>query len=215
MTADLYVQPEPSPCACQKSARSSSGGIAPCPRRIEIAEAARKVIVEKGLEGLRTRDIAERAGINIATLHYHVPTKEALILAVADSVRAEFIAQDTAHPRDGMTPAQRLRQEIEDFQETLLKRQELLQLMSEFMERARRDPLIREIFGQMHAYWRRSVADILAAGVADGSFRSDIDPELGAAIFTGALISGARQSHRYEKGMTPYLNQLERLFLRP
>ncbi len=39
-------------------------------RRAEIAAAARALIVEKGVEGLRTRDIAERVGINIATLHY-------------------------------------------------------------------------------------------------------------------------------------------------
>jgi AcrR family transcriptional regulator len=38
-------------------------------RRLAIAAAARAIIVEKGLEGLRTRDIAKRVGINIATLH--------------------------------------------------------------------------------------------------------------------------------------------------
>ena len=32
-------------------------------RRIAIAHAARALIIEKGLEGLRTRDIAERVGI--------------------------------------------------------------------------------------------------------------------------------------------------------
>ena len=48
-------------------------------RRIAIARAARALIIGKGLEGLRTRDIAERVGINIATLHYHVPSKEALV----------------------------------------------------------------------------------------------------------------------------------------
>ena len=62
-------------------------------RRRAIAAAARELIVEKGFEGLRTRDIADRVGINIATLHYHVPTKEALIGLVAQSMRDEFIAQ--------------------------------------------------------------------------------------------------------------------------
>ncbi|MBI4046729.1 MAG: TetR family transcriptional regulator, partial [Devosia nanyangense] len=39
-------------------------------RRRAIAMAARQLIIEKGFEGLRTRDIADRVGINIATLHY-------------------------------------------------------------------------------------------------------------------------------------------------
>ncbi len=53
-------------------------------RRAAIAIAARALIVEKGVEGLRTRDIAQRVGINVATLHYHVPSKEALIALVAE-----------------------------------------------------------------------------------------------------------------------------------
>ena len=62
-------------------------------RRPAIAAAARALIAERGFEGLRTRDIAERVGINVATLHYHVPSKEALIELVAQSMRDDFIAQ--------------------------------------------------------------------------------------------------------------------------
>ena len=65
-------------------------------RRLEIAAAARALIAERGFEGLRTRDIAERVGINIATLHYHVPSKEALVELVAQSLRDEFKATDYA-----------------------------------------------------------------------------------------------------------------------
>ena len=69
-------------------------------RRPAIAAAARALIAERGFEGLRTRDIAERVGINVATLHYHVPTKEALIEIVAQSMRDDFIAQGKAWRRE-------------------------------------------------------------------------------------------------------------------
>src|SRR5688572_22910542 len=88
-------------------------------RRAAIARAARDLIVEKGVEGLRTRDIADRVGINIATLHYHVPTKEALFGLVAASIRAEFVAQSAAHPRDGLSPTEQLELEFDDFEELL------------------------------------------------------------------------------------------------
>ena len=81
-------------------------------RRRAIAEAARALIVEKGVEGLRTRDIAERVGINVATLHYHVPTKEALIGLVADTMREEFRNQSLLRPRLHLTPAERLEHEF-------------------------------------------------------------------------------------------------------
>ena len=84
-----------------------------------IAAAARALIAERGFEGLRTRDIAERVGINVATLHYHVPTKEALIEIVAQSMRDDFIAQSKAWRREGLTPLQELQHEMADFRDTM------------------------------------------------------------------------------------------------
>src|SRR4051812_49876883 len=91
-------------------------------RRVAIAAAARALIVEKGVEGLRTRDIAERVGINVATLHYHVPTKEALIGLVADSLRADFIQHSIDRPRDHLSASERMDLEFVDFREAALER---------------------------------------------------------------------------------------------
>lgn len=201
------------PCACQKASHDTDGHVAVCPRRIAIAQAARELIVEKGLEGLRTRDIAERAGINIATLHYHVPTKEALIHVVAESVRAEFVAQDEAHPRDGMTPSQRLRQEIDDYAELIATRNDLLTVMSEFSERERRDDLVCGVFTEMRTHWRNTIANIFSDGIKDGSFRAELDPEEAAKIFISALIGAAKRAELGEADTTKYFNQLERLFV--
>ncbi len=75
-----------------KSTAKDKSSVPTADRRREIAAAARSLIAERGFEGLRTRDIAARVGINVATLHYHVPTKEALIGLVAQSLRDDFIA---------------------------------------------------------------------------------------------------------------------------
>jgi len=39
-------------------------------RREELVRAAFNQIAEHGFEGLRTRDVANEVGVNIATLHY-------------------------------------------------------------------------------------------------------------------------------------------------
>lgn len=44
----------------------------------KIKEAARQVFIAKGFEATRTRDIAEAAGINIASLHYYFRSKDKL-----------------------------------------------------------------------------------------------------------------------------------------
>lgn len=152
-----------------------------------IAMAARALIVEKGFEGLRTRDIAERVGINIATLHYHVPSKEALICLVAESLRGEFVAQHLARPRDRLTAPQLLRLEFADFKETLETNPGLLLVFSELAERGRRDPNIGAAIDPLQRKWLEIVTAILIRGRDDGSFRPDLDPEAGARMIVGAL----------------------------
>ncbi len=52
------------------------------PTKEKILQAAEELFAEKGFEGARTRDIAERAGVNISTLHFHWKSKEELYHAV-------------------------------------------------------------------------------------------------------------------------------------
>lgn len=161
-------------------------------RRVAIAAAARSLIVEKGFEGFRTREIAERVGINIATLHYHVPTKDALVQLVADSAVEEFSAQHRANPKDGMTPPQRLRAEFAEFEDLVVDHAELLALMCEFDQRARRDPGVKAVFDRMRGWWLGHVVNVLAQGVKDGSFRQDLDPAVAGAMIISTLTGMTR-----------------------
>src|ERR687886_1820791 len=61
-------------------------------RRRALVAAAYRRIATDGFEGLRTRDIASDVGVNIATLHYYFPTKEALIRSVVGYAMQRFVA---------------------------------------------------------------------------------------------------------------------------
>lgn len=54
--------------------------------RSKILEAAQKEFIQNGLRGARMQEIADRAEINKALLHYHFRNKESLYLAVVQSV---------------------------------------------------------------------------------------------------------------------------------
>ena len=56
-------------------------------RRRDIIEAARKILAEKGSAALSLRQVADRVGIRLASLQYHIPTKADLINALVDDVR--------------------------------------------------------------------------------------------------------------------------------
>jgi AcrR family transcriptional regulator len=84
-------------------------------RRQSLVGAAFEPIAADGFEGLRTRSVAARAEVNIATLHYYFPTKEALIGGVAQYIAAQFVALHGAPPvPSGSAALDRLRQEFSD-----------------------------------------------------------------------------------------------------
>lgn len=57
----------------------------------KIFEAAQEVFVQKGFDGTRMQDIAEKAGLNKALLHYYYRTKEKLFNAILTKVFNYFI----------------------------------------------------------------------------------------------------------------------------
>ena len=56
----------------------------------KIIAAAQQVFVRKGFSGTKTRDIAEEAGINIASLHYYYRSKDKLFQIVIGDAMDKF-----------------------------------------------------------------------------------------------------------------------------
>lgn len=59
----------------------------------KIFEAATDVFVEKGMDGARMQDIANRAGINKALLHYYYRSKDRLFNAVFEMIARKLFAK--------------------------------------------------------------------------------------------------------------------------
>src|ERR1700737_5199374 len=74
-------------------------------RQEALVQAAYGLLAERGFEGLRTRDVAAKVGVNIATLHYYYPTKEKLIRAVLGYAMERF--RSTLQPAG--SPGEQLR----------------------------------------------------------------------------------------------------------
>jgi AcrR family transcriptional regulator len=160
-------------------------------RRDSLVRAAFACLAADGFEGLRTRSVADRAGVNIATLHYYFPTKEALIGGVADFLASQFI---TLHAppvaSTGKAALDRLHQEFADSHFYSSERPELGAVLFELQLRGRRDPAIRKIIEPLFGHWQYGIERFLAAGTEDGVFRSDLDPAAAAALFV-ATMTGA------------------------
>ena len=119
----------------------------------KIVEAAFALIAEHGFEGLRTRDIAARAEINISTFHYYFQTKEDLIRGVADKLTTDFQRQSEALP-PGSPRVEHVRHELTDM--LTLSRQNPTQyiVLFELCLRAFRNPELRPIIDRMMSGWQ-------------------------------------------------------------
>src|SRR5579871_5072123 len=126
-------------------------------RRQDLLKATFDIIAVEGFEGLRTRAVADRAGVNIATLHYYYPTKAALIEAFAYYLGEIFQRTHApAVPSTGRGGLDRLRQEFADAAYYLAEQKDLMTVMGELAMRSQRDPVVKQNLDLMLFYWRQS-----------------------------------------------------------
>jgi len=152
-------------------------------RRRALVAAAYRRIATDGFEGLRTRDVAADVGVNIATLHYYFPTKEALIRSVIGHAMERFI--DTM-PGDG-TPVDQLRGHLRALARLLRDDQQLWTVMGELVLRAPRDADLERIFRQTDAYWHRTLRDLIRRCIEQGAINPELDPDDLAALMIVAI----------------------------
>jgi AcrR family transcriptional regulator len=153
-------------------------------QRQALARAAYQIIAESGFEGLRTRDVAERVGVNIATLHYYFATKEDLIRGVVDLLIQEFATfrAPGQPPLDELSPREGLRSELEDVRSQIKTRRDTYVVLFELYMRSLRDPQIRAMLREMDAGWREHLESLLSAGVRVGEFPPDLDISTTSAV---------------------------------
>ena len=125
-------------------------------RRQELVHAAFRLIAEHGFEGLRTRDVADGVGVNIATLRYYFPTKEALIRGVVAYAMERF--RSTLVPRG--SSSDQLGNHLQAVRKLLKGEPELASVMAELALRSARDKSIAAIMTPLYAAWHHDHFEI-------------------------------------------------------
>ena len=160
-------------------------------RRQSLVYAAYELIAEKGFEGLRMRDIAGKVGVNIATLHYYYPSKEALIRGVLDYLMHQFITlrPQTLEESAEQNVAETLLQEFIDQAYQISKQPQLFIVLLELSQRSLRDPPMQDTMKQYDLHWKNHIREILEVGRGNGEFDSNLDLDQEASSLI-ALFKG-------------------------
>jgi len=179
-------------------------------RLLSLIQSAYEVIAELGFEGLRTRTVAHRVGVNIATLHYYFPTKEALIGGLAEYLSFQFenVHAPAVSP-ERSTALNRLHQEFADARYYRLERPDMLTVIQELTLRAQRDPAIKAVIAPLMYHWRAGLEQMIESGIREGVFRPNLVPVV-AAAFVASTIWGAMNVGVGTEAMDSVFDEIER-----
>jgi AcrR family transcriptional regulator len=156
-------------------------------RKSELVEIAYRLIVQNGLEGFRIRQVAAEAGIDNGTLHYHFPSKEALILGVVDYLMEDLKNNRAVWKDAEQTALDELRMEFEDIRLRLRHTPEQFIVLSDLAVRSWRDPVVAKIFRKLDDGWHAHLVAMLERGIEQGIFRNNLNVPLCARAMMVAL----------------------------
>ena len=157
------------------------------PRRTREAllAAGAEVFASRGFDGARTDEIARRAGVNKALIHYHFRDKQGLYAAIVGATLGPAVARLRALGREPMTAEARLRALIAVFAESVARDRHLPAMLVHEML-AGSEAIGEEAFAYLADFYR-IVAQVLEAGADDGSFRR-VEPYLAHVSLVGGLV---------------------------
>ncbi|GCE24313.1 TetR/AcrR family transcriptional regulator [Dictyobacter kobayashii] len=183
-------------------------------RRQDIVMAAFQLIATKGVEGLRTRDVAARAGMNIGTLYYYFSTKERLIQGVVDYIVQHIVVvQEPVVALSVNTPVDVLHQHLVNLTHKLITTPEIFRVMGELLLRSERDQAIYPILKKTDDDWRQYLTNLLRDGIGQGLFRADLNPALAAHTIMSFFKGVSLQLGMLAEELEQTVEQFERWLL--
>jgi AcrR family transcriptional regulator len=157
-------------------------------RREEIVQAVLELAAEGGVTQVTTQAIADRVGIAQPTIFRHFRTRDAILRAALEWIGRGVLAVLTPILA-GPGPADlRLRKLLNRQLQFISQRKGLPRLL--FSERLHlEDPELKAVVRRVMETYTGHLSGLLADGVAEGRFRSDLDTEEAARLIL-ALVQG-------------------------
>jgi AcrR family transcriptional regulator len=161
----------------------------------QIVAAATRVLATKGYARTSLLDIAREAGMSKGALHYHFPTKEALVSKVLESALEKFATRTLeAWARNAGDPMLGLRSAVEELWVLRRNRTDEVAVVADLLAQSLYDPALRP---QIAAYYRDAAEQVnttLVPLLAALGLRTRVAPQLIPRLLVG-LLDGLVMQH--------------------
>ena len=157
-------------------------------RRAQLGEATRRAVLERGIDGLRLKDVADQAGVTSAAVLYYYDGVEELVAETYRQAIDRFCRQREEAARAHADAGDALGSCIESGIATGPK-DELVRLLVELIPRSLRDPAVAAMDEELYDRQEAVYQEVLARGQDQGHFTLTGEPADLAATFV-ALEDG-------------------------
>jgi AcrR family transcriptional regulator len=151
-----------------------------------ILKAASKTFSQVGFEGARMDEIAKHAGVNKATIYYHVGDKKALYAEVLHNIIDDALNHALRHLKDTQSPEEKLKHYIRSVTQTMDQQPYLAPIM--MREQISGGQHLPEATAQAFSNIIGALTDILKEGAAQGVFIETIPFIVHSMIIGGVMF---------------------------
>jgi len=154
-----------------------NGSAATSDRRAELLALAARMFAERGLKSTTVRDIADAAGILSGSLYHHFDSKESMVDEILRGFLDALFARYRQIAAQGHQPREALEQIVVASFEAIDSHRDavaIYQAEAAHLADEERFGYINELLQEFRTLWHTVLRD----GVADGSFRADLDVDL-------------------------------------
>ena len=150
-----------------------------------ILDTASEIFSESGFEGARVDEIARRAGVNKATIYYHIGHKQALYGQVIHDLFGNAAKQVVQNITASLSPQDKLKKYIHTLAGIVDRNPQIAAIM--LREQAAGGKNLPELVAQDMAGFLRIITDILDEGVEQNTFIKTT-PFLVHLMIIGAIV---------------------------
>jgi AcrR family transcriptional regulator len=156
-------------------------------RRAELVEAARRVVLERGISSTRVADIAKATNVSGGLIHYHFATKDELITAMLRSTIDAEVARLKELVQGSGSAVERLDRVLRFYIPRSRTDQSWILWIDAFAA-GLRQKVVQDILLELESAWIGSVEQVIQTGVDTAEFTCD-DPR-GSAERLDSMLDG-------------------------
>jgi AcrR family transcriptional regulator len=157
------------------------------PRSAEASRGILRAVVdliaeERSIGAVTVEAVAERSGVSKATIYRRWSSREELIGAAVDSIKADldYELPHTSVRDDLMTIAKKIRKDFDPREQVVLEAMNL---------ELRSNPKLKAVHDRLHERRRALVRNVFELGVERGEIRSDADLELAVPMLVAPILT--------------------------